>query len=292
MTRAIPDALKAHYALGTTTLATCWKATLRDGTVITATTHSERLEFPPASGGWYEPTQGYNPSDIEHGSDLSYDNLEVDGYLASPSITASDVQSGRWDYAAIELFEVNVADLTQGRNLLRSGTLGQVRAGRSTFHAELRGLTQAYSRRIVQLTTQECIADLGDARCKVDLAPLTVTAAVDSVTANKTIHAALAQAADWFTGCKLTFTSGLNDGLSMEVKNYTPGVLELFEAMPFPVAASDTFTVYRGCQKRFYEDCIGVHNNGVNFRGFPHVPGVGIFGGPGTNLTPATVPSP
>src|SRR5213076_1007453 len=87
------------------------------------------------------------------------------------------------------------------------------------------------------------------------------------------------------------------------------GIFELFEALPSPITAADTpgtpfpppnrgtpapsvpdnFTVYAGCQKRFYEDCIGKFGNALNFRGFPHLPGVGVFGGPGTTMTPTPV---
>jgi uncharacterized phage protein (TIGR02218 family) len=297
--REISTELKAHYALGTTTIAQCWRAQLRDGTVIAATTHSSDLLV---DGVQYVSAQGFNPSNVESSTDLSVDNMEVDGYLASPAITLDDVHSGRWDYAEIILFEVNPNDV-RGINILRSGTLGQVKAGRSIFTAELRGLTQKYSRRIVTLTTQECQADLGDARCKVDLNDWTVFGTVASQSNNKVItDATRTEAADFFTGGKLTFTSGLNEGQSMEVKSYSPGTIELFEGMPFRITAADsdpfnqqpvvpdTYSVYAGCQKRFYQDCIGKFANGINFRGFPHLPGVGVFGGFGTVMTPASVP--
>ena len=43
--KSISSALKAHYASGATTLATCWKATLRDGTVLGATSHDQDIIF-------------------------------------------------------------------------------------------------------------------------------------------------------------------------------------------------------------------------------------------------------
>lgn len=311
MTRAISTALKAHYASGTTTLAQCWKATLKDGTVIAATTHTEDMTI---DGVLYPSISGYTPTDMESGSDLSADNLEVDGFLMSPQLTKADIQSGRWDYADIELFEVNYNDLTMGKNILRVGTLGQVTAGRSIFKAELRGLTQKYARKIVTLTTQECQANLGDAKCKIDLAAWTVNGTVSHIENNKVItDTSRTEANDWFTGGLLTFTSGQNVGLSMEIKSFTGSTIELFESMPFPIMGADsppprpvgptigtdtplgtvvpdTYTMYAGCQKRFYQDCIGKFANSENFRGFPHVPGVGVYGPPGTSLTPTTVP--
>jgi uncharacterized phage protein (TIGR02218 family) len=104
MTRNISVALKAHYAQGTTTIATCWKATLADGTIIAATSYGDYLEI---EGVVYVPSQGFNPSDLQNSADLSVDNLDVDGVLRSPSITIEDLHSGRWDFAEVELFEVN-----------------------------------------------------------------------------------------------------------------------------------------------------------------------------------------
>jgi uncharacterized phage protein (TIGR02218 family) len=273
--KTMSAALKAHYALGTTTLATCWKATLTNGTVVAATSLDRDIVF---GGVTYLATSGYNPTNIDSTAELNPDNLEVAGFLASPAITDADVQSGRWDYAAIELFEVNYADLSMGTNVLRAGTLGEVRAGRATFNAELRGLMQAYSRTIVRLTTKDCTADLGDERCKKSLTTFTVVGAVGSVSGNRVIvDAARTEPVAWFTAGKLTFTSGLNTGLAMEVKSSVAGQIELHEVMPFVIAAGDSYSVYAGCTKRFAEDCIAKFANGINFRGFPHLPGSSIY---------------
>jgi uncharacterized phage protein (TIGR02218 family) len=269
--KTMSAALKAHYALGTTTLATCWKATLTNGAVIASTSLDQDLVIDAVT---YLSASSYRASNVDSSSELNPDNLELDGFLASPQISDADIYSGLWDYAAIELFEVNYRDLTTGKNILRQGTLGQVKAGRSTFTAELRGVMQAYTRTIVRLTTKHCTAELGDERCTKALGPLTVVGTVDSVSANRVLFSAVrTEAANWFTGAKLTLTSGLNSGLSMEVKSSQLGSLTLQEAMPEVVAAGDIYSVYAGCTKRFVEDCQTKHNNVINFRGFPHLPG-------------------
>lgn len=267
--------LRSHYASDVTTLATCWKAVRTDGVVVTSTGLDRDIVF---GGLAYKSAQSYMPSNIDSSSELNPDNLEIEGFLASPAITDDDIHSGLWDYAAIEIFEVNYADLTQGRNVLRAGTLGEVRGGRSKFTAELRGLLQAYTRTIVRLVTKECPWDLGDARCKVDLAAITVSGIVGSVVGNRIINdAARTEAAEWLTGGKLTMTSGANAGLSMEIKRSASGQLELTHAFYESIAPEDTYTVYAGCLKRFQEDCVTKHNNGPQFGGFPHLPGSRIY---------------
>lgn len=273
--KTIPIALKTHMASGSTTLATCWRATLTDGTVVAATSHDRDIEF---GGVTYVATSAYNPTDVESTQDLNPDNLEVEGFLASPSITDADIHSGRWDFAAIEIFEVNYRDLTMGEHGIRSGTLGEVRGGRSKFTAELRGMMQALTRRIGRLTTKDCQADFGDARCGIDLAAWTVTGAVEGVADNRVITDALrTEATDHFTGGKLTWLTGASAGLSMEVKRSAVGELELQQPMYEAIAVGDTYSVYAGCQKRFDEDCVTKFSNAVNFYGFPHVPGTKIY---------------
>ena len=273
--KGLSAALKAHMAGGTMTLATCWKATLTNGTVYAATSLDRDLVF---SGVTYLAATSYKPSNVDSSNDLNPDNLELDGYLSASFITDADIQAGLWDYAAIELFELNYFDTSMGRNLIRSGTLGQVKTGRQTFTAELRGLMQAYSRVIGRLTTQICTADLGDTRCKKVLTAFTFARTVAGATGNRVItDAGLTQANDYFTGGKVTFTSGANTGLSMEVATYTVGVLTLALGMPYAVTAGDIYSVIAGCTKRFSEDCVGKFSNGNNFRGFPHVPGMKIW---------------
>lgn len=290
MKTGISAGLQAHLAGGTTTLATCWKATLTDATIVAATSHDRNITF---DGVLYLSTAAYTPTDIESGSNMSPDNLELEGFLASPAITEQDLHTGRWDYAAVEIFTVNYNDLTQGRDRLREGTLGQVTAGRGIFRAELRGLMQQYSRKIIALISKDCRADLGDSRCGVDLTPHTYTTSVSAVSGNRVITAdGIIRLTDWFTGGLVTFTSGLNDGLSMEVKQSDGPVLTLHQQMAFLIAEDDTFTVSAGCAKRFYEDCIRKFNNAVNFRAEPHLPGAAVYGGPGTKILIAPEPTP
>jgi uncharacterized phage protein (TIGR02218 family) len=280
MTKSLSNELRAHYALGTTTVARCWKATLTNGNVVAGTSHTEDITF---DGVVYRSAVGYNTSDIESSFNLSPDNLELEGVLASPAITDEDIRTGKWDYAAIEFFEVNYADLTMGRNVLRVGTLGEVKGGRSKFTAELRGLTQKLSRRIIKLTTKDCQHDLGDSRCQVNLASHTVTGSVTSgITNNRQFTDSVrTETTDRFTGGKITWLTGANAGLSMEVKRSTAaGLIELHEQMPYTIIVGDTYSMYTGCKKRLTEDCIATFNNAVNFGGFPHLPLSDVYNGP------------
>lgn len=243
----------------------------------------------------------------------------------------------------------------------RVGHLGEVTIERGAFKAEMRGLMQAYTRSIGELTSPTCrVKTLGDARCKIDLAPFTVTSTITGVNSNgitlydttraepgptggvavtnvtnanpgvitvadasslienlpiiidgivgpsllngtAQVHGLsgahfdigidtsntgtfppytsggtvtpLGGDSGYFDGGILTFTSGLNAGLSMEIKNYAPGVFVLQLPFPYAVAPGDAYTAIAGCD-RTVPTCRDRFNNIVNFRGEPYLPGI------------------
>lgn len=269
--KTISAGLATHLAGYSTTIATCWKATLASGAIYGFTSHDRDLLV---SGVTYKAATGQVPSAISSGADLAVDNLDVIGFLDSTTITEADLMVGKWDYAAIEIFQVNWADLTQGTIKLRNGRLGEVRVGRLQFVAELRGLSQSLQKIMGKIYSASCRANLGDSQCGIALASYTVTGTLTSVTSNRVFtDSGRAEAARYFEAGKITWTSGLNNGLKMEIKGFSAGLFTLQLEMPYTVAIGDTYSVYAGCMKRFTEDCGTKFNNKVNFRGEPHVPG-------------------
>jgi hypothetical protein len=179
--KTLSVALKAHLASKNTSVATCWLVTLSNGTVKAFTDHDQALVF---QGNTYL-SAGYTATDVQSSSALNVDNMEVDGILESPSITEDDLAAGLWDYAQFQIFQVNWADLTQGKMFQRVGRLGEVTLNRGQFKAELRGLMQTYYRTIGELTSPSCRADLGDSRCGVSLAGFTVTGTIQGVNSDE-----------------------------------------------------------------------------------------------------------
>ena len=271
--KTVPPNIAAQYATEVSTLCTCWKATLQNGTVYGFTDHVANLTI---GGVVYEAAAGYTPSAIQDKQDLSVSNLELQGLFSSERITVQDLNAGLWDFAAIEVFQVDYLAPTAGKVILSSGRLGEVNYGENTFTAEMRSQTQLLQQSIGQVYAPSCRAILGDSRCKVNLPAITDTATVTAVLGETAIQidgAALGKPADWYGGGLATFTSGLNVGLSMEVKSSIAGDIGLYLPLPFTVTAGDTLTIAPGCRKRFQNDCIGKFANAINFRGEPLVPG-------------------
>lgn len=70
----------------------------------------------------------------------------------------------------------------------------------------------------------------------------------------------------------MTFTSGVNSGLSFQIDRWDGVTLYLKNSLFSAPLAGDTFTISPGCAHNV-EDCQTKFNNLVNHRGFPTIPG-------------------
>jgi uncharacterized phage protein (TIGR02218 family) len=183
--RVISPQLEAHFAGGMTTLATCWRITRQDAVEIGFTDHDLPITFDSVL---YDSIAGFTPTTVESKSNMSVDNLDVEGQVFPSKITEEDLLAGLYDYAEIEIFLVNYTDLTQGKLVVKRGRLGEVTLNSQMFQAEVRGLTQHLSQTIGQVFSPSCRAILGDSKCKVALASFTVAATVTEVTNNQTFN--------------------------------------------------------------------------------------------------------
>lgn len=274
--KQISSQLAAHIAGEVTTLCTCWKLTRRDGLVMGFCDHDADLVIGSVT---YAAATGFTPSAVAGTATLAVDNLEVEGMLSAGAILESDLMAGLYDFAAIDIFMVNYSDLTQGVLKLRRGWLGEVSLSRQHFVAEVRGLAQALQQNIGELFSPSCRASLGDARCKINLTGFTAASTVTSATGQQAFTASgLTGDSGIYALGLVTFTSGANAGLSMEVKEHvyassTGGTVTLTLALPYTIAPGDAFTIVQGCDKTI-GTCFGTFNNVANFRGEPSIPGI------------------
>ncbi|MEM7616754.1 MAG: DUF2163 domain-containing protein [Pseudomonadota bacterium] len=263
--------LQNHLNSEVTNIATCWKLTRLDNVIQAFTSHDQDIIF---EGVTYQANSGFTPSDISNNYDIEADNLQIEGVIDSVNITEQDINNGVYDFAAIEIFAVNYADLTQGRVLLKTGKISDIEMRDGNFSAEIRGLSDRLSQNIGQIYSPLCRANLGDNKCQVNLASnYSFSDVVSNITSKSVFYETnLNQNNSYFNFGKVTFTSGLNNGLAMEVKSYQDGKIELFLPMPYDINIGDSFDIITGCDKKI-TTCAQKFNNAINFRGEPHVPG-------------------
>jgi uncharacterized phage protein (TIGR02218 family) len=269
-----PDFI-AHLNSGATTLCWCWRVARADGTVMGFTDHDKALTF---DGTTYEAASGFSASDVTDGLGLSVDNLEVTGALSSAALTDDDLAAGRYDDARIAIYRVNWQEPEQ-RVLMRSGSIGEVRRTGASFTAELRGLAHYLQQPKGRILQAACDADLGDARCTVDLASPAFRGEGTIIAVHSprrsTVSGLDGFETRFFARGLVTFASGASSGIAIEVKSHSKlasaVVIELWADAEAP-AIGDAFIITAGCDKRF-ETCRGRFANSANFRGFPAIPG-------------------
>lgn len=274
--RELPPGMQDHLDAGATTLCRCWRLTRADGLVLGFTDHDESLSF---DGTLFEAATGFQASETVSGLGLSVDNTDIEGALSSESLNETALSAGLFDNASVEVFIVNWAAINQ-RLLLRKGHVGEVRRSENAFIAEIRGLAHELNQPQGRLYQYSCDADLGDARCSVDLelAAFKASAGVAQVESRKRFVAEGLDtfADDWFSRGALRWASGANSGGRMEIRgHYRSGgdvYLDLWHPMSANIAPGDTFTIYAGCDKQ-PGTCRLKFNNMENYRGFPQMPG-------------------
>lgn len=302
--KSIPAALRQHLAGTATRLCTCWLLTRLDGQSIRSTDHDQPvtvLTGDPLAAvvGTYQARTGITGSSVRATDDLAVNNLEIAGQITAPGfvvdhLSVADIEAGLFDGAEIIIFQCRWDEPDDGQIILARGHLGDLRrTAEGAYSAEMRGLTQKLSQIRVRTYAPTCDAELGDARCGVDLDALTITGTVDTVTSRRAFATMLAFIASnnpqgTYNGGRITFTSGANTGYSRELRSdsgslspqpdeQVTGALILFEPMPADVAPGDTFTLAPGCDK-LRATCREKFANVVNFRGYGAlIPGQDAF---------------
>lgn len=274
--REFSEDFKIHLASGATTLCQCWKIVRTDGVVQGFTDHDVHLSF---EGIIFQPQSGFTASEAVSNLGLGVDTSEIEGALQSENISQAALHGGEYDNAKVTIYAVNWQAVDQ-RTILRVADIGEVTCEDGLFRAELRGLMHRLNQVQGRLFENTCDADLGDARCRVDLTNPEFNAS-GSILGHLDSQTFLVSGIDsfpdgWFDRGVLIWTEGENQGRRIEVDSQfaSSGAsrLRIWLPMPAPVLSGDRFALVTGCDKLF-PTCRAKFNNVVNFRGFPHIPG-------------------
>lgn len=272
--RTIGEDLRAHLAEDATTLCHAWRVTRRDGIVLGFADHDHDLNFADTT---FLAASGFDASGWEAASGLAAPSGDVSGALSSDAISEADIAAGKYDGARVEQFLVNWAAPAQHIRL-KVMEVGEITRSDGDFRAELRSVAYRLGQTRGRIYAHRCDADFGDARCgrNVDLFKASGTVAAAPDLSRMRVDGLDAYANGYFRYGVLTFTSGVNHGLSADIEGHVRDgdVATLIFWLPLPArpAAGDTFDIVAGCDKSF-ATCKAKFDNGANFRGFPHMPG-------------------
>jgi uncharacterized phage protein (TIGR02218 family) len=257
---------------GVATIAFCWRVERRDGVAIGLTSHDRDLVI---DGLVHRAAPGISPSAIRRSDGLDVDSMDVTGVLSHDAIGEQGLMAGRWDGARAVLFAVDWGD-PRDRVVLCEGTIGAVETDDGGFTAELRGASVALEGPVAEVTSPECRAELGDARCRMAMAGRRSFARIVAVQGQMlTLDVAEPTANAWGSG-RLRWFGGANSGLEDAVDRSEGARVTLRQMPRLPVAVGDRVEVTEGCDKRL-ATCAGRFGNAANFRGEPFLPGIDLL---------------
>lgn len=274
--RLLEAGFAAHIAGGTTTLATCWRIVRADGLVLGFTDHDVALSF---GGTDYLPAHGLDGGERSAKLGASTDTSEVVGVLHSDAIEEDDILLGRFDGAGVETWRVNWREPSQ-RMLVRRTTIGEIVREDGMFRAELRSGQHAINQPKGRIYQALCDAELGDARCGVDLDDPAFRGEAMVIGVRDRFRVAVAGIegfeAGWFGFGMAVWGGGRREGLRDRMVTHERlggvDVLGFGSAVGDWAVEGDALVLTAGCDRRF-ATCRERFGNAVNFRGFPHIPG-------------------
>ena len=156
-----------------------------------------------------------------------------------------------------------------------AGRVAPVAAGRTSANFTINSYLDLLNIQLPRNVYQGgCINTLYDSGCTLTASSFAVAASALTGSTTSSINATLANASGYFQYGKITFTSGVLNGISRTVKQYTngsPSVVAVFPPFPQTPGIGDTFNIYPGCDKK-QGTCNSKFSNLANFRGFPYIP--------------------
>lgn len=273
--------------------AQIWTITKTNGDVFRATSLDRDFEYPPGSGVTYQACDSLVPSAAEAVAELgSSGTMDLSGTVGAGGISELELYAGLYDGAKVEAWLVPWSGEGTPKRLLY-GNFGSVDHDGTGFKVELLGDGQRLTQTpLVHLLEPGCRWQFGDEFCQKDLGPLTVTGTIDSGGDLRTFtDAARTEPAGYFKRGKVTFTSGMNIGISAEIKEHeTGGVFTLWPKVAFPIIAGVTYSMVPGCTN--LKDADGGCNgctawaNLPRYGGFDKVPGADKRGAAATVREP------
>ncbi len=273
--RNLSPEMQAAISGGATTLCTCWRLTRLDNLIIGFTDHDRDISF---DGTIFAAMSGLESTAFESAAGLTIGGAEVSGALSSQSLDERDLQNGLLDNARVEIFRIDWS-APENHILLEAGVIGEVRRSEHAFTAELRSLAHELDQERGRLYQAGCDADLGDARCRFAFASEPFVVECDVLAGCDVVNLLIQPdniVGGWLNNGRVEVLSGSNAGSRVNIREHrcdrSIHVITLWTKLSSACAIGDRVRVFAGCDKSF-QACRKKFNNGINFRGFPHMPG-------------------
>lgn len=282
MSLTLPGSLAGHLSEQTKHLAQIWSLTRTDGTVYRYTTHDRIIEY---DGNDYTPVGGFSDTDRRVETALQDHSLDFVGSITTDEISDTDLRAGL--FAEAELVEslIDWRAPWAGPFISRRYWVQKTTHNDIFWTVELSGSARFLRATVGNTYDRNCRHKLGVTGADgfgCTAVPTSVTnVAVDgTLDGDKKLVIRAdptdlpSQSDDYYNFGELTFTSGANNGIVGEIKDFKNDTrdITMYQPFPFPIEVGDQFTIEQGCDNTKTQ-CVGVFNNLAQFGGYPSIPG-------------------
>lgn len=229
-----------HLGSNVTFLIEIWKMVARDGTIAAYAAHQRNITF----NAQLYTSAPIEPTRFTRKLGLEPDDAELTGVF--DVITEADIRGGRWKRARITKEIINYLDTSMGSVAKQVGFAGKFTLENNQFTVEFQSVSSLLGQEIGDLTSptdrNRTLDDLGVTVAMFTFARA-VTASADRrhFTVNGT-----AKPDNYFQYGKVTFSSGANNGRSMEIKLNAGNDIELYLPMLSNIAIGDAVSLVAG----------------------------------------------
>lgn len=283
--KTIPISLQAHKAQPVTTLCDLVRiGPLPDDSIIGITSLSVDVAYNDGDGAvTYYAHTGFSGSTQTSTADLSVDNSEAQTLIAEftiPGVTQEMVDRGLLDKVPFIAYRVNYEDLSDGHEILGSGTLGEqtIKVG-GLVVLELRSISQQLRQSVVELDSLTCRvkrfgSQVGEERfpCEYGITGEWVTGTVSAAGDEPTRQfesADFTEGEDYFAPGVVEMLTGDNAGAVIEVEAFEQiigagGVVEVSTGITWSQSSAYSGITATAANMRDGDSTTGGATNGSN----------------------------
>lgn len=275
--------MKAHVAPYATAVR-CGRVVCRNGTTIRIAAYPVDLKM--SNGTIYQSGSGFENSGFAAEASFAASVVDLSGFLGYAGVTRDMIASGVFDGARCYFFTTDFLNPVEDEEPNIKAIFGKTSVSDDKYTVEVMALIDLLGQTVGKVCKPDCDKVFGGQEyggCGINLAAITVTGTVTSVTSDRIFRdAARTEAADRFGWGTLTFTSGSNVGLAaIRVDDYAAdGTITLADTPYYPVTVGTTYSMTPGCRKRLV-DCRDKYGNQARFGGDPYVPQSSAYYVPG-----------
>lgn len=268
------------------TVTRCVRIERRDGQVFGLTELDQDLII---DGVTYRSVNGFSPTAIAFDLSFQANNVELSG-LINEEITLTDLRLGFFDYAQVQVFLVNYLDLPSSLTtnppkllLFPVRVIGKVTYSDGQYTAEMMGFSRFLNAKIPRATSPNCRysfgVNQGYSKCAVNVDNFGVNLTVTDGRNQLSFFANWTGDDDRFTGGKIIWTSGPNEGIIVGIIKQLGTNFFLNEPLPvtpdFIEGEPQNFKALPSCQKTL--NACRSFNNQINFGGEDNIPGLDAY---------------